>query len=88
MGCIKTIFDLFIISVGITKNKMFHIDVSSSQAMPPEKYFTSIGIEINFCINVTKRTSTIFQFVILFYISCNTVYLNIYSNTKKTGKKL
>ena len=52
MGCIKTIFDLFIISVGITKNKMFHIDVSSSQARPPEKYFSSIGIEINFCINV------------------------------------
>ena len=85
MGCIKTIFDLFIISVGITKNKMFHIDVSSSQAMPPEKYFSSIGIKIKFCINVTM---TIFQSVILLYISCNTVYLNIYSNTKKTGKKL
>ena len=57
MGCIKTIFDLFIISVGITKNKMFHIDVSSSQAMPPEKYFSLIGIKIDFCINVTKRSS-------------------------------
>ena len=55
MGCIKTIFDLFIISVGVTKNKMFHIDLSSSQAMQPEKYFSSIGIKINFCINVTKR---------------------------------
>ena len=85
MGCIKTIFDLFIISVGITKNKMFHIDVSSSQAMPPEKYFSSICIKINFCINVTI---TIFQSVILLYISCNTAYLNIYSNTKKKGKKL
>ena len=66
MGCIKTIFDLFIISVGITKNNMFHIDVSSSQAMPPEKYFSSIGIKINFCINVTKRSISICNLIVHF----------------------